>query len=43
MKKEQGGLNYVNMEKEVLNFWQENDTFSKLKEKNKNTGKYYAT
>ena len=31
MKKEQGSLNYVNMEEEVLKFWQENDTFSKLK------------
>ena len=43
MKKEQGSLNYVNMEEEVLKFWQENDTFSKLKTKNKSTGKYFAT
>ena len=43
MKKEQGSLNYVKMEEEVLKFWETNDTFSKLKEKNKKTGKYYAT
>ena len=43
MKKEQGSLNYVNMEEEVLKFWQDNNTFSKLKNKNKSTGKYFAT
>ena len=43
MKKEQGNLNYVKMEEEVLSFWQNNNTFEKLKEKNKKTGKYFAT
>lgn len=43
MKKEQGSLNYVNMEKQMLAFWQQNNTFEKLKEKNKKTGKYFAT
>ena len=43
MKKEQGGLDYVKMEEGVLSFWQENNTFEKLKEQNKNTGKYFAT
>ena len=43
MKKEQGSLNYVQMEEDVLRFWKENNTFSKLKEKNKKTGKYFAT
>ena len=43
MKKEQGGLNYVNMEEQVLKFWQDNNIFSKLKDKNKNSGKFYPT
>ena len=43
MKKEQGSLNYVEMEEGVLKFWQENNTFEKMKEKNKKTGKYFAT
>jgi len=43
VKKEQGGLNYVKMEEEMLSFWQENNTFEKLKEQNKKTGKYFAT
>ncbi len=43
MKKEQGNLNYVKMEEEILKFWQDNDIFPKLKEKNKNSGKYFAT
>ena len=43
MKKEQGALNYVKMEEEMLSFWQNNNTFEKLKEQNKKTGKYYAT
>jgi len=38
MKKEQGNLNYVAMEEGVLQFWQANDIFSKLKAKNKQTG-----
>ena len=43
MKKEQGSLNYVKMEEEMLSFWQQNNTFEKLKEQNKRTGKYFAT
>ncbi len=43
MKKEQGGLNYVKMEEGVLNFWQSNNIFEKMKEKNKKTGKYFST
>ncbi|MFQ6751947.1 MAG: isoleucine--tRNA ligase [Clostridia bacterium] len=43
MKKEQGNLNYVQMEESVLSFWKENDTFEKVKAKNKNSGKYFAT
>ena len=43
MKKEQGNLNYVAMEEGVLNFWQSNNIFEKLKSKNKQTGKYFAT
>lgn len=43
MQKEQGSLNYVEMEKGVLKFWEQNDIFEKLKTKNKKTGKYFAT
>lgn len=43
MKKEQGNLNYVAMEEDILKFWQDNDIFGKLKAKNKQTGKYFAT
>ena len=43
MKKEQGSLNYVQMEKDVLKLWEENKTFEKLKEQNKKTGKFFAT
>ena len=30
MKKEQGNLNYVKMEEEILKFWEEDKTFEKL-------------
>ena len=43
MKKENANLNYVKMEEEILKFWQVNDIFNKMKEKNKKTGKYFAT
>lgn len=43
MKKEQGIPNFPKNEEEVLKFWENNDIFSKLKSKNKLTGKYYAT
>lgn len=43
MKKENGSLNYVAMEEEMLKYWDTNNIFTKLKEKNKNTGKYFAT
>ena len=35
MKKEQGNLNYVAMEEEMLKFWQNNDVFAKMQEDNK--------
>jgi len=34
MKKEQGNLDYVQMEQDVLKFWQENDCFHKLQRQN---------
>ena len=37
MKKEQTMPNFVEMEKNVLKYWQENDSFNKLK--NQNAGK----
>ena len=43
MKKEQGNLNYVAMEEQVLKFWKDENIFSKMKEKNKSTKKYFAT
>ena len=43
MQKENGSLNYVKMEERILKFWEDNKIFDKLKEKNKKTGKYYAT
>ncbi len=43
MKKEQGNLNYVKMEEDVLDFWKNSNIFEKLKENNKKTGKYFAT
>ena len=43
MKKEQGSLNYVQMEEQMLKFWQDNNTFEKLKEQNKKSGKFFAT
>ena len=43
MQKENGSLNYVKMEEGILKFWEDNKIFDKLKEKNKKTGKYFAT
>lgn len=43
MKKEQSSLDYVKMEEGILKFWDDNQIFNKLKEKNKKTGKYFAT
>ncbi len=43
MQKENGALNYVKMEEGVLDFWEKSKIFEKLKEKNKKTGKYFAT
>lgn len=43
MQKENGNLDYVKMEESILKFWQENNTFEKLKQKNKNSGKYFAS
>ena len=42
MKKEQGNLNYVKMEEEILKFWEEDKSFEKLKEKNKGN-KFFPT
>ena len=36
MKKENNKPNFVAMEKEMLKFWQDNQCFKKLVEKNKN-------
>lgn len=43
MKKENPSLNYVKMEERILEFWQKNKIFEKMKEKNRKTGKYFAT
>ena len=43
MKKENPSLNYVKMEEGILDFWQKNNIFEKMKEKNRKTGKYFAT
>ena len=43
MRKEQGMPNFSKNEEEILKFWQDNQIFEKLKAKNKNTGKYFAT
>ncbi len=43
MKKEQAMPNFVEMEKSVLKFWDDKKVFENLKEKNKKTGKYFAT
>ena len=42
MKKEQTMPNFIELEKAVLKHWEDNKCFEKLKEKNKNSGKYYA-
>ena len=41
MKKEVGMPDFIKMEEDVLNFWQKDNSFEKLKEKNKDSGKYY--
>ncbi|MGN0961502.1 MAG: isoleucine--tRNA ligase [Christensenellales bacterium] len=43
MKKEDIKPNLVQNEKDILKFWEDNKIFEKLKEKNKTTGKYFAT
>lgn len=42
MKKEANMPNLPEMEHEILNFWQDNQIFEKMKEQNKKTGKYFA-
>ena len=42
MKKEPAMPNLTENEKEILKFWEDNKIFSKVKAKNKKTGKYYA-
>ncbi len=43
MKKEKTIPDFVAMEKEMLSFWQNEKIFDRLREKNKHSGKYYAT
>ena len=43
MKKEDIKPNLVQNEMSMLKFWEENQVFEKLKEKNKKSGKYFAT
>jgi isoleucyl-tRNA synthetase len=40
MEKEQANLNFIDMEHDVLNFWNENRCFEKLVQKNKNGKRY---
>ncbi len=40
MKKENAKINFVKMEKDILRFWQENDTFHKLVSKNKHNQRF---
>lgn len=41
MKKEQSMPNFIDMEHHILDFWQKQDCFNKMREKNKKTGKFY--
>ena len=41
MKKDFNG-DFVAMERHILKYWDDNQTFNKLKDQNKKTGKYYA-
>ncbi|MFW6029695.1 MAG: isoleucine--tRNA ligase [Halanaerobiales bacterium] len=40
MKKEQGRPNFINLEKSILNFWEENDSFKKLQKKNQGNKRF---
>ena len=42
MKNESSVPNFVKNEEEILSFWEKKGIFAKLKEQNKNSGKYYA-
>ena len=41
MKKEQGMPNFIEMEENILKYWQNEDCFNKMREKNQKTGKYF--
>ena len=41
MKKELSMPNFVEMENDILKFWEENDCFNKMREQNRKTGKYF--
>jgi|LGOV01.1.fsa_nt_gb isoleucyl-tRNA synthetase len=41
LKKEMGMPNFVEMEEKIIKFWEDNKSFEKLKEKNKNSEKHY--
>ena len=41
MKKEESMPNFIKNEEEILKFWQDNNCFEKLVEKNKNSGKHF--
>ena len=41
MKKEESMPDFIKNEEETLKFWQENNCFEKLVEKNKNSGKHF--
>ena len=41
MKKEQSLPNFNDMEKHILEYWEQNQCFNKMREKNQKTGKYF--
>lgn len=41
MKKEQAMPNFIKMEESMLDFWNTNNCFDKLVQKNKDSGKYF--
>ena len=41
MEKEQGMPNFIDMEHHILDFWEKENCFKKMREKNQKTGKYF--
>ncbi len=41
MEKEQGMPNFIDMEHHILDFWEKENCFNKMREKNQKTGKYF--